>query len=182
MHYIIVMTDKERNSISKFLSLLLRHKPEQIGLQLDKEGWADVQELLSKIEITFEHLQEIVHLNDKKRFIFSEDLSKIRANQGHTINVELNLQPVTPPEILYHGTAEKNIASILEKGILKQERHHVYLSDNIETAISVGKRYGKPVVFEVVALEMHTAGHEFYLSENNVWLTEYVPPLYIRKH
>jgi putative RNA 2'-phosphotransferase len=176
------MTDKERNSISKFLSLVLRHKPEQIGLLLDKEGWVDVQDLLSKADISFVDLQEIVTLNDKKRFIFSDDFSKIRANQGHSINVELNLQPITPPEILYHGTAEKNIASILEKGILKQSRNHVHLSDSIETAKNVGKRYGKPVVLEVLALEMNSAGHEFYLSENNIWLTEHVSTIYIRKH
>jgi putative RNA 2'-phosphotransferase len=122
----------------------------------------------------------VVETNDKKRFIFSVDMEKIRANQGHSIQVELNLQPVTPPVILYHGTAERNIASILEKGLLKQERHHVHLSADTETAINVGKRYGKPVVLEVAALEMSLKGHKFYRTENNVWLADAIAPEFIK--
>ena len=173
------MTDKERKNLSKFLSLVLRHRPEQVGLELDHEGWAKTDELLDKMKISFDDLQEVVGLNDKKRFSFSEDLSRIRASQGHSIEVELNLQPTTPPDVLYHGTAEKNIPSILEKGLLKKDRNHVHLSTNIETAISVGKRYGKPVVLEIAAREMHLKGHLFYLSDNGVWLTEYVGPEYV---
>lgn len=174
------MTNKERDSKSKFLSLVLRHKPEEIGLLLDKEGWAFTDELIEKAAISFEDLKEIVTSNDKKRFIFSDDLVKIRANQGHSIEVELNLEPVSPPDILYHGTAERNVASILEKGILKQERHHVHLSADVETAINVGKRYGKPVILEVLAREMHSNNNLFYLSANGVWLTDYVTPEFIK--
>lgn len=174
-----MVTDKEKNKVSKLLSLVLRHKPEEIGLILDDEGWASVNELIEKINNTglalaYEDLKEVVETNDKKRFVFSDDLSKIRANQGHSINVDLKLEPATPPAILYHGTAEKNIASILEKGILKQDRNYVHLSADIDTATKVGMRYGKPVVFEVKALEMHKNGCLFYLSNNNVWLTDYV--------
>ncbi len=174
------MTDKEKNKISKFLSLVLRHKPEEIGLILDDEGWANVDELIEKmikaeVTIAFENLKETVNTNDKKRFLFSNDFSRIRANQGHSIDVDLKLKPVTPPTILYHGTAEKNIVSILEKGILKQDRNYVHLSTDIETATKVGMRYGKAIIIEVSALEMYKKGYVFYLSENNVWLTDFVP-------
>lgn len=174
-----MMTNKEKNKISKFLSLVLRHDPEKIGLSLDDEGWTSANELIEKmnnagVTLDFEDLKEVVDTNDKKRFIFSDDFSKIRANQGHSINVDLKLDPVTPPAILYHGTVEKNIASILEKGILKQDRNYVHLSADIETATNVGKRYGKPVIVEVLALEMHKNGYLFYLSNNNVWLTDFV--------
>lgn len=173
------MTDKEKNNISKFLSLVLRHKPEEIGLILDDEGWASVNELIEKINNTglalaFEDLKEVVETNDKKRFVFSNDFSMMRANQGHSIDVDLKLEPVTPPTILYHGTAEKNIASILKKGILKQDRNYVHLSTDIDTATKVGMRYGKPVIIEVAALEMSKNGYLFYLSENNVWLTDFI--------
>lgn len=174
-----MMTDKEKNNISKFLSLVLRHKPEEIGLILDDEGWASVNELIEKINNTglalaFEDLKEVVETNDKKRFVFSNDFSMMRANQGHSIDVDLKLEPVTPPTILYHGTAEKNIASILKKGILKQDRNYVHLSTDIDTATKVGMRYGKPVIIEVAALEMSKNGYLFYLSENNVWLTDFI--------
>lgn len=173
------MNTKEQSNTSKFLSLVLRHKPEEIGLALDKEGWANVDELIAKsnqnnLNISFDDLEEIVRLNDKKRFVFSDDFSRIRANQGHSIAVDLKLKPVTPPTILYHGTAEKNIASILEKGIFKQDRKYVHLSADVETAIKVGMRYGKPVILVVKALEMHQKGYTFYLSENNVWLIDFV--------
>lgn len=181
-----MMTDKEKNNISKFLSLVLRHKPEEIGLILDDEGWASVNELIEKINntglaLTFEDLKEVVETNDKKRFVFSNDFSMMRANQGHSIDVDLKLEPVTPPTILYHGTAEKNIASILEKGILKQDRNYVHLSADIDTATKVGMRYGKPIIIEVLALKMHNNGHLFYLSDNNVWLTDFVDSNFIHQ-
>lgn len=179
-----MVTEKEKNKFSKFLSLVLRHKPEEIGLILDNEGWVDVNELINKINkvevtLTFENLKEVVDTNDKKRFVFSDDFSKIRANQGHSITVDLKLKPVTPPVILYHGTAEKNIVSILEKGILKQDRNYVHLSADIGTATKVGMRYGKPVIIKVLALEMYEKGYVFYRSENNVWLTDFVPKKFI---
>ena len=178
------MDNKKRNSASKFLSLVLRHKPDEIELVLDNEGWANVGVLLEKLNlnnlnISFEDLKEIVELNDKKRFAFSNDFSKIRANQGHSFEVDLKFKSVTPPDILYHGTAEKNITSILEKGILKRERNYVHLSTDIETASKVGIRYGKPVILEILAFEMHKNGYNFYLSENNVWLTDFVPIDYL---
>jgi putative RNA 2'-phosphotransferase len=178
------MEEKNKNKISKHLSFILRHKPEEIGLILDDEGWANVNELIEKINnagvtLTFEDLKEIVDTNDKKRFVFSNDFYSIRANQGHSIEVDLKLEPLTPPAILYHGTAEKNIASILEKGILKQDRNYVNLSADIDTATKVGMRYGKPVIIEVLALDMHKNGCLFYLSNNNVWLTNFVANDYL---
>lgn len=173
------VTDKERNKKSKFLSLVLRHKPEEIGLVLDGEGWAVTDELLAKADISLEELKEIVTTNEKQRFAFSNDQSKIRASQGHSVSVDLALQPALPPEILYHGTADRNIPSILEKGLVKGSRNHVHLSANIETAITVGRRYGKPVVLEIRARQMAAEGHEFFISENGVWLTDSVPAGFI---
>lgn len=171
-------------STSKFLSLILRHQPEAIGLSLDAEGWADVSEL---IELTNKHgrqldldlLKELVETNSKKRFSFSGDLSKIRANQGHSVSVDLGLRPATPPDVLYHGTATRFLESIREHGLRPGSRQHVHLSKDVETAVSVGKRHGKPVVLIIDAKEMHDAGHEFYLSENGVWLTKSVPTSFI---
>lgn len=165
--------------LSKFLSLILRHKPETIGILLDKNGWADTQELLQKINsketvMDFELLKEIVETNDKKRFLFNDDYSKIKANQGHSIEVELGLKPLTPPEFLHHGTASRNLESILATGIDKRQRHHAHLSEDVETARKVGQRYGKPVVLKIRALEMHEKGHLFYKTQNNVWLTDFV--------
>ncbi len=175
------MSPKDRDKTSKFLSLILRHKPETIGIRLTPEGWADTSLLLEKLDISTEDLREVVELNDKKRFILSEDGRRIRANQGHSISVDLELTPITPPELLYHGTAERNVASIMENGILKKERNHVHLSENIETATQVGARYGKPVVLRVKASDMHAAEHLFFRSENNVWLTDFVPSEFIIK-
>ena len=174
------MDKKQRDKNSRFLSLVLRHKPEEIDLVLDDEGWANTNEILKKLKISLEDLQEIVELNDKQRFILSDDLLKIRANQGHSIKADLKLAPTTPPEILYHGTAEKNIDSFFSKGILKGQRNHVHLSENTDTARKVGKRYGKPVLIEVSALEMYNAGFEFFISVNNVWLTDEVPVQFLK--
>ena len=176
--------EKQLKHISKFMSLVLRHRPEQIGLTLDEEGWADVQELISKLNahgagLTPELLDTVVENNDKKRFAFNEDKTRIRASQGHSVAIDLALEPVTPPALLYHGTAEKNRESILSKGILKGERQHVHLSHEKETAVKVGSRHGRPFVLHIDAATMHNDGQLFYLSANGVWLTEFVDPKYI---
>lgn len=180
------MTEKEKKHKSKFLSLVLRHHPELIGLALDENGWADVATLLQtatnkQVHITPNELAEIVATNDKKRFIFNADKSRIRANQGHTINVDLALEPMQPPDILYHGTVDKFMDSIRAQGLQKMERHHVHLSSNLATAQQVGGRRGKPVVLTVQAGLMQQDGYNFYQSENGVWLTETVPPQYIEQ-
>ena len=172
-------------TLSKFLSLILRHKPQTIGLYLDKHGWANVQELITKanahsVSLTMENLKGIVENNDKKRFQLSEDGTHIRANQGHSIEVDLQLKKAEPPQILYHGTALKNVEFIKAKGLLKGERHHVHLSADPKTALSVGARYGKPVVLFIEAKKMHQQGFAFYLSQNGVWLTDCVPPPYVK--
>jgi putative RNA 2'-phosphotransferase len=179
--------NKHLKSTSKFISLVLRHKPEEIGLQLDENGWADVHELLDKMKatspgISFGVLKEIVETNDKKRFAFNEDETKIRANQGHSIDVDLELEPVTPPDVLYHGTAEKNVAAIMQTGLHKMRRLHLHLSDNIATALNVGQRHGKPILLVVDARRMHNDGLLFYLSENKVWLTEDIDPQYLSEY
>ncbi len=171
--------------ISKFLSLVLRHQPEKIGLILDAAGWVSVSELMTAcqthgLNFTFDELLEIVANNDKKRFAFNEDQTKIRANQGHSIEVKLGYSASVPPAILYHGTATRNIDSILTQGLLKGQRHHVHLSADIETAIKVGMRYGKPVVFEVQADAMHANNIQFFCSENGVWLTAHVPTSFLK--
>lgn len=180
------MTEEYKKRISKFLSLLLRHQPEKIGLQLDENGWANIEELIEKIApkgytFTFEELEEVVATNDKKRFTFNADKTKIRANQGHSLEIELALTPITPPELLYHGTPEKFAAIIREEGIKKMNRHHVHLSQETETAHKVGSRRGKPVILNVMAGQMYRDGILFYQSENGVWLTDFVAPEYISK-
>lgn len=166
------------------MSLVLRHEPEHIGLTLDQEGWASVPELIAKInqkgiQLDFATLQLIVDTNDKKRFVFNDDKTCIRANQGHTIEVDLNLPVQIPPTVLFHGTAVKNIAGIRQQGLQKMERHHVHLSALKETALQVGQRHGKPVLLVIQALAMHEKGHAFYLSNNGVWLTDQVPTAFI---
>lgn len=171
--------------ISKFLSLVLRHQPQQLGLTLDEHGWVSVKELLTKMKqagmpIDLPKLQEVVHTNDKQRFAFSEDGSKIRASQGHSLAVELELQPVAPPAQLYHGTAGKNLASILKEGLQRRTRLFVHLSVDRETAIKVGKRHGLPLVLLVQSAAMYEKGFPFYRSANGVWLTEVVPPEFLQ--
>lgn len=157
-----------------------------IGLELDQNGWAAVDELITKSKndtqgFTFEELCEIVETNDKKRFVFNEDKTRIRTNQGHSIAIDLNLKPQQPPEFLFHGTAQANVNSILEKGIEKRNRQHVHLSQDKETATKVGMRHGKPVILTIKTKEMFADGIQFYLSENNVWLTDFVDFKYILK-
>ena len=167
---------------SKFLSLILRHKPETIGLQLDKNGWADIDELLSLSNSTIEQLDEIVATNNKQRFSYNVDKTKIRANQGHSIQVDLELVEQVPPERLFHGTATRNLNSIRKIGIIKGTRQHVHLSDCLETAKVVGSRHGSPAVLFIKAGQMHRDGYRFFLSDNGVWLTDSVPVQYIERN
>ncbi|WP_298208706.1 RNA 2'-phosphotransferase [Acidovorax sp.] len=169
---------------SKFLSLVLRHKPQTIGLTLDPAGWADVNELLLKAAqhkrpLPLELLQTVVETSDKKRFAFSSDGSKIRANQGHSIDVELGLPAANPPAVLYHGTAQRFLDSILAQGLTKQQRHHVHLTEDQATAVAVGSRYGHPVLLAIDARCMAEDGRVFFLAANGVWLTEQVPSSYV---
>ncbi len=179
------MTSDDTKSISKFLSLILRHAPETINLTLDENGWAIVSELLEKFNIqnkgiSFDELRHIVENNDKKRFAFNEDLTKIRASQGHSITIDLNIEAVEPPSVLFHGTVAKFIDAIKEEGLQKMSRQHVHLSKDLETAIKVASRRGKPIVLTIDAKKMAADGFLFFLSENNVWLTDEVPARYIQ--
>jgi putative RNA 2'-phosphotransferase len=179
------MTNKnELTSISKFLSLVLRHEPHRIGLSLDAAGWTSVDELLRKANaagrlISRELLQQVVDTSDKKRFALSDDGTRIRANQGHSIDVELGLAPSVPPDVLYHGTATRFLESILQNGLDKRSRHHVHLSVDLTVARSVGQRYGTLVMLQVDARRMQCDGHVFFRSDNDVWLTDAVPPPYL---
>ena len=175
-------------SRSKFLSKVLRHQPELVKIKLDTQGWIPVDELLAKIAkhgpgwlqpFDREILEAVVAENDKKRFAFSDDGLLIRANQGHSITIDLGYEAQEPPEILFHGTAHNNIASIKASGIHKGSRHHVHLSPERETATRVGGRHGTPVVLTIRAREMHLAGHLFYCSDNGVWLTDSIPVEFI---
>ncbi len=169
---------------SKFLSLVLRHSPETIGITLDEYGWADVMELISAAnrkgrDLTRPLIKKVVEDNDKKRFQLSDDGLRIRANQGHSIEVDLGLSPVSPPEFLYHGTATRFLGSIQTHGLIKKNRQHVHLSPDSVTAVKVGQRHGKPVVLVIASGRMHDLGFLFYLSKNAVWLIDEVPPDFI---
>lgn len=170
--------------ISKFLSYVLRHKPEDAGLELDTEGWVDVELLITAAisngyELDRELLLRVVTENDKKRFSFSSDLKRIRANQGHSVNVALNLPPSLPPEVLWHGTAQRFLEPILGQGLRKMNRHHVHLTENAVQAKEVGARYGRPVLLRIDARRMAEDGAVFYKTENNVWLVDTVRPEFI---
>ncbi|MBD5541521.1 MAG: RNA 2'-phosphotransferase [Lachnospiraceae bacterium] len=170
---------------SKFISLILRHKPEAIGINLDEHGWADVDELIAGISKTHEFnrdmLEEIVRTDEKQRYSFNENRTLIRANQGHSIPVDVELDEVEPPEELWHGTGEKYVSSIDEQGLIPKSRLYVHLSKDKETAVKVGKRHGQLVLYIVKAGEMYKDGYKFYLSKNGVWLTKEVPVKYLRK-
>jgi putative RNA 2'-phosphotransferase len=178
------MNAKETVKTSKFLSLVLRHEPQRVGLNLDSAGWASVAELLDAVNrhglsLSLEELRYVVATNDKKRFAFSEDGLKIRASQGHSVEVDLKYEPEVPPEFLFHGTPEKFLAPIRATGLNKGERHDVHLSPDEATATRVGQRRGRPVVLKIRAGEMHRAGHVFRRSANNVWLVDFVPAEFI---
>ena len=175
---------KKDVSQSKFLSLVLRHQPEVIGVSLDSNGWIDVDVLLEAMtrhgkQLSREDLGRLVRESDKQRFALSEDGKRIRANQGHSVEVDLALTPQTPPEILYHGTVDRFLDSILATGLRKGERHHVHLSADVETAQKVGGRRGKPILLNILSGDMHRAGHLFFLSDNGVWLVDHVPTQFI---
>ncbi|HEU0032822.1 MAG TPA: TIGR02452 family protein [Kofleriaceae bacterium] len=170
--------------ISKFLSLVLRHDPARIGITLDSAGWTDVDALLAAsaahgVRITRDALLDIVRSSDKQRFALSEDATRIRANQGHSVDVDLELPPATPPERLFHGTVDAALAGIRAQGLVRGARHHVHLSADRETATKVGSRRGAPVILEIRARAMADAGHVFYRSENGVWLVDHVPVEFI---
>ena len=173
--------------LSRYMCLILRHHPEVIGITLDEHGWADVEELIAGIaekknkNFNREMLEEIVRTDDKQRYAFSEDRTKIRANQGHSIPVDVELEKKEPPEILYHGTGEKYVESIDAMGLIPKNRLYVHLSGDVETAESVGKRHGAPVIYRVHSGRMHRDGYEFFLSRNGVWLTKRVPVEYLEK-
>lgn len=171
--------------ISKFLSLVLRHRPEVIGMTLDAEGWLDINALIANANrhghaITLQQFHDVVADNDKQRFALSDDGMRIRANQGHSIrHVDLDLPVVRPPTHLYHGTVIQFLASIRAQGLLTRSRNHVHLSADREAARKVGMRRGDPVVLTIAAGQMHSVGRRFYCSANGVWLTDAVPPEYI---
>ena len=180
-----VFESMNEKSFSKFLSLILRHKPETVGIKLDGNGWADVEELLEKINasgwaVTFAELEKVVRENDKQRFSFNEDKTKIRANQGHSVKVDVELEEKIPPEFLYHGTIERNAKSIAAQGLVKGSRLYVHLSADVETARKVAtRRRGNPIIYKISAQKMHDDGYKFFQSKNGVWLTDTVPPKYL---
>lgn len=170
---------------SKFMSLILRHKPEAIGISLDEHGWANVDELIAGIAKTHKFnmdiLEEIVRTDNKQRYSFNEDKTLIRANQGHSIPVDVELDEAEPPAELWHGTGEKFVSSIDKQGLIPKSRLYVHLSKDEETATNVGRRHGKPVLYKVKAGDMYKDGYKFFLSKNGVWLTKEVPVKYLEK-
>lgn len=178
------MDEGRKKSISKFISLVLRHEPQSIGLSLDAQGWADVGELLEKSAqhrkpFSREELVEVVRTSEKQRFAFNDAGSRIRANQGHSVDVDLQLKAAQPPEWLYHGTARPFLAAIRSEGLKKMSRQHVHLSPDRATAEKVGSRRGVPVILAVRSGDLHRQGVVFFRSENGVWLTDAVPAEYL---
>lgn len=178
------MNDKQNFTLSKYLSLILRHSPERAGIQIDSQGWTPVDQLIAsintnKMPFDLEMLEHIVDTNDKKRFEFSSDGELIRASQGHSLKVDLGYSPSIPPDFLYHGTTAKLVPAIRESGLHKRLRHHVHLSVSEQVATKVGSRRGAPTILIVNSRAMHTNGHSFFISTNGVWLTDSVPVEYI---
>ncbi len=171
--------------LSRFVSLVLRHKPEAAGVTLDASGWAAIDDLVrgaraSGVELSPGALRRIVETNDKKRFEISRDGTRIRARQGHSVAVDLGLAPVTPPATLYHGTVARALPAIQREGLRPMARHHVHLSPDLETASRVGRRRGAPIILAVDAAALHASGTQFFVTENGVWLADLVPPEAIR--
>jgi putative RNA 2'-phosphotransferase len=181
------MLTKRHILISKYLSKHLRHKPQEIGISIGKGGWVEVSTLLevcakNNFTITTEELIEVVENNDKQRFSFNNKMTLIRANQGHSIEIDLELISLEPPDILYHGTAAQFLPMISNQGLRKMNRHHVHLSMDLAVAKNVGQRHGKPVVLAIDSQSMFKDGHQFFRSENGVWLVDHVPPQYLGFH
>jgi putative RNA 2'-phosphotransferase len=180
------MDESRLVKISKFLSRHLRHQPERLGLELQSGGWVAVDTLLRacarhNFPVSRAELDEVVARNDKQRFGFDPTGTLIRAHQGHSVAVDLQLEPAEPPAVLFHGTADRNLAAILRDGLIPMRRHHVHLSPDRETARRVGARHGRPVVLEVDAAAMRAAGMVFRRSDNGVWLVDRVPPRFLRQ-
>lgn len=179
------MNENKQKRISKRLSYILRHDPKSVGLEIGANGWVDTIQLLAALansgrEVSRETLELVVSENPKRRFEFDETGTHIRARQGHSVEVDLGYDPVTPPEVLYHGTSEAALASILENGLSRRARHAVHLSTDKQLMLEVGRRHGKACLVEIDAAAMHRDGHAFNLTDNNVWLTESVPPSYLK--
>ncbi len=181
--------EHEKNAVrlSKFLSLVLRHRPEALGITLDDNGWTDANQLVVQLRdkgwpADRAVLDRLVSDNPKKRFAYNESGDKIRASQGHSVAVTLGYSAKEPPAMLYHGTGQQSVPGILTVGIEKRKRHHVHLSPDIPTALNVGRRHGQPAVFIVKALEMYRLQYTFFLSDNGVWLTDYVPPGFLEQY
>jgi putative RNA 2'-phosphotransferase len=179
------MNDLRLIKISKYLSKHLRHQPDSIGIQIAAGGWVPVDELLDacrkhNFPVQLAELKQVVAQNDKQRFSFDKTGALIRANQGHSVEIDLQLEPAVPPDILYHGTGSGAVESILKEGISKMSRHHVHLSIDIQTARKVGARHGIPAIFIVDAAAMHGDSYTFYCSKNGVWLVDFVPPNYLK--
>ena len=168
-------------NISKYISLILRHKPEEIGITLDEHGWANVEELINGIHIDMSTLEQIVATDDKQRYSFNEDKTLIRANQGHSIPVDVELEEKEPPKYLWHGTGIKYLDSIYANGLIPKSRLYVHLSSDVPTAVTVGKRHGDLAVLGINTAKMYEDGYKFYLSKNGVWLTKHVPASYLRE-
>ena len=179
-------TDRDLTEVSKYISYILRHKPDEIGIRLDHHGWADTDELMAgvsrKYPIDRNDLIEIVKCDAKQRYSFNDDMTRIRANQGHSIQVDVELRETEPPESLYHGTAKRFSASIEKQGLVAGSRLYVHLSSDLETAEKVGRRHGDPVVYQISSGQMYRDGFAFYLSANKVWLTKAVPAQYLSIH
>ena len=178
--------ESELNDYSRFLSFILRHKPGSVGLELDAHGWVEIDALVehtqnTDLPLTVDIIEKIVATSDKQRFAISQDRTKIRANQGHSISVDLNLSPKTPPDTLYHGTAVRFVEAILKEGLKRGSRQHVHLSADRELAVKVGARHGKPVILVVDAKRMHAKNVNFYQSKNGVWLTDSVPAQFLKR-
>ena len=178
------MDEKSRTAISKFLSFVLRHQPATVGITLDAGGWVAVDALLAACAqhaqpLSRAELEEVVATSPKQRFVLSDDGQRIRANQGHSISVDLGYEPAQPPDVLFHGTVASALASIREQGLRRMDRHHVHLSADEATARAVGARRGKPVILRIDARAMRDAGHVFYVTPNGVWLTDVVPSSFL---